>query len=129
MDTTKTYKVEIISINRVEPLPKYKEFDFILRVYADSHIIKNNYATRLGLLYDLNKEDTSKTVFVSVNSDTGEPSTDSFEKLTLSRSECEVFPPVSYDKFDIDSLFGAEGILTSSRISDYNTSSDSDVIL
>ena len=126
MDTAKTYKVEIVSINRIDPLPKYKEFDLRLKVYADSQIINNDYNTRLGLLYDLNKDDPSKTVFVSIDSDTGEPLTDSFEKLILPRSEREISPLLSYDKLNFDNLLGAKGNLTSSRIPDSFTSSDPD---
>lgn len=110
-----TYKAKIISVSRKIPIPRYPEFDFELEIDDASGTI--NHKTTLAFLYSAN-HDSTKTVFSSIDSKTGKPKIDLFERLTLNRSECKVSP--SYNNFNIDAWIGAEGEFASYYLDNNN---------
>lgn len=88
------------------------EFYFILEISEDAAIIVPDYETSLAFLYKDDAANSDKTEFFKIDSETGKIIENPLEKLTLSRTECKVYPPVTYDKFDIESWIGICGELT-----------------
>lgn len=114
-----TYKAKIISVSRKIPIPKYPEFDFELKIDDAYGTINPHYKTTLAFLYSEN-HDSTKAIFLSINSKTGKPKIDLFERLTLNRSECKLSPSSSYNNFNIDAWIGTEGEFVSSCVDNNN---------
>ena len=112
-----TYKAKIISVSRKIPIPTYPEFDFELEIDDAYGTINPHYKTTLAFLYSEN-HDSTKTVFSSIDSKTGKPKIDLFERLTLNQLECKVSP--SYNNFNIDAWIGAEGEFVSYYLDNNN---------
>lgn len=115
-----SHNVKILNASLKDPLPKFLEIDFTFEVY-DKDGIGRKYNTTLALRYDENcsvqvDEDAEnlKTVFVAIDPETGDPLTESPVRMTLSRKDCPVFPPVEYTHLDPSSWSGIEGELTAS---------------
>lgn len=114
--TMHTYKIKIVEVSRIEPHPKFMELNFELGIYDSlGEKLKHNYTTTLALLYSDELLQSDKTTFYRINSDTGKPIEDNFECITVNKSDCMVFPPVTYENFDIESWQGICGELTTNK--------------